>query len=69
MAYKINGDDEQNRIEVKFSSYGQTCGLGVRVKAQISYIIGYYVKFQTFLYQTLYVFSQIKDVHLLLGSC
>ena len=25
VAYKIEGDDEQNGIQVKFSPYGQTC--------------------------------------------
>ena len=26
VAYQIEGDDEQNGIQVKFSPYGQTCG-------------------------------------------
>ena len=30
VAYQIDGDDEQNRMQVKFSSYGQTGDLGVR---------------------------------------
>ena len=25
VAYQIEGDDEQNRIQVQFSPYGQTC--------------------------------------------
>ena len=29
VAYKIEGDGEQNGIEVKFSPYGQTCDLEV----------------------------------------
>ena len=29
VAYKIEGDDEQNGIQVKFSPYGQTCDLEV----------------------------------------
>ena len=29
VAYQIEGDDEQNGIQVKFSPYGQTCDLEV----------------------------------------
>ena len=29
IAYQIEGDDEQNGIQVKCSPYGQTCGLEV----------------------------------------
>ena len=36
VALQIDGDDEQNRMQVKFSSYGQTGDLGVRSKGQIS---------------------------------
>ena len=36
LAYQIDGDAEQNRMQVKFSSYGQTGDLGVRSKGQIS---------------------------------
>ena len=36
VAYEIDGDDERNRIQVKFSPYGQTGDLGVRSKGQIS---------------------------------
>ena len=57
VAYPIDGDDEQNRMHVIFSSYGQTGDLGVRSKGQISLTD----QFQRFLYQTLCVFSQIKD--------
>ena len=35
MAYQINGDDEQNRMQVKISPYGQTDDLGVRSEGQI----------------------------------
>ena len=45
VAYQIDGDDEQNRLQVKFSSYGQTGDLGVRSKGQISFNFGYTVKF------------------------
>ena len=58
-AYQINGDDEQNKMQVKFSSWGQTGDLGPRSKGQISLNFSYHVNF-IFLYQTLHVFSQIK---------
>ena len=35
LAYQIDGDDEQNRVQVKFSPYGQTGDLGMRSKGQI----------------------------------
>ena len=35
VAYQIDGDDELNRMQVKFSSYGHTVDLGVRSKGQI----------------------------------
>ena len=57
VAYQIDGDDKQNRVQVTFSSSGQTGDLGVRSKGQISLTC----QFQRFLYQTLCVFSQIKD--------
>ena len=60
MAYKIGGDDKLNKMQVKFSFQGQTGDLGVRSKGQISLNFGYHVNFN-FLYQTLCVFSQIKD--------
>ena len=34
VAYQISGDDEQNKIQVTFSSYGQTSDLGVRSKVK-----------------------------------
>ena len=34
VAYQIDGDDEQNRMQVKFSSYGQTGDLWVRSKVK-----------------------------------
>ena len=76
VAYQIDGDDKQNRMQVKFSSQGQTGDLGVRSKGHILLNFGYHVHFKDFLYQTLCVFSQIKDRNilnisfiLLLGSC
>ena len=60
VAYQIDGDDEQNKMQVKFSSWGQTGDLGVRSKDQISLNLGYHVNF-IFLDQTLLEFSQIKD--------
>ena len=35
LSYQIDGDDEQNRMQVKFSPYGQTGDLVVRSKSQI----------------------------------
>ena len=58
VAYQINGVDEQNRMQVEFSSECQTGDLGVRSKI-IKF--GLQCQFQRFLYQTLCVFSQIKD--------
>ena len=45
--------DKQNRMQVTFSSYGQTGDLGARSKGQISLTC----QFQNFLYQTLCVCS------------
>ena len=36
VAYQINGDDEQNRMQVNLSFYGQTGNLGVRSKGHVS---------------------------------
>ena len=36
VAYQIDGDEEQNRMQVKFLPQGQTGDLGVRPKGQIS---------------------------------
>ena len=47
VAYQIDGDDKQNRMQVKFSSYGQTGDLGVRSKGQILNF-GYHVNFKDF---------------------
>ena len=35
LAYQIDRDDEQNRMQVKFSPYGQSGDFGVRSKGQI----------------------------------
>ena len=35
LAFQTNGDDEQNRMQVKFLPYGQTGDLGVRSKGKI----------------------------------
>ena len=48
VAYQIDGDDEQNRMRVKFSSQGQTGDLGVRSKGQISLNFGCHVNFKDF---------------------
>ena len=34
VTYQIDGDDEQNRMQVTFSSYDQTGDLGARSKGQ-----------------------------------
>ena len=34
VAYQIDGDEEQNRMQVKFSSLGQTGDLGLRSKVK-----------------------------------
>ena len=34
VVYQIDGDDEQNRMQVKFSSKGQTGDIGVRSKVK-----------------------------------
>ena len=34
VAYQIDEDDDQKRMQVKFSSYGQTGNLGVRSKVK-----------------------------------
>ena len=34
VTYQIDEDDEQNRMQVKFSSYGQTGDVGVRSKVK-----------------------------------
>ena len=53
VAYQIDKDDEQNRMQFRLSSQGQTGDLGVRSKGQISLTC----QFQRFLYQTLFVCS------------
>ena len=53
VAYQIDEDDEKNRMQVKYSSWGQTGDLGARSKGQISLTC----QFQRFLSQTLCVCS------------
>ena len=48
LAYQIDRDDEQNRMQVKFSPYGHTGDLGVRSKGQISLNFSYKVNFKDF---------------------
>ena len=45
MAYQIDGDEEQNGMEAKISSLGQTGDLRMRSKGQMSLNLGYHVKF------------------------
>ena len=60
MAYQIDRDDQQNKMQVNFHLQGQTGDLRVRSKGQISLNFCYHVNFN-FLKQTLRVFSQTKD--------
>ena len=64
MAYQIDGTNEYNRMVVKLSPLGQLVTLGRGHKGQISLKFTYRVNFKDFLYQTLFVFSQIKDIKL-----
>ena len=48
VAYQIDRDVEQNRMQVKFLSYGQTGDLGVRSKGQISLNFDYQVNSKFF---------------------
>ena len=49
VAYQIDGDDKQIRIQVKFSSYGQPGDLGVGSKGQISLNFVYHVNSKIFI--------------------
>ena len=49
------------RMQVQFTHKVQNGDLGVRSKGQISFNYSYKVNFKDFLYETLCVFSQIKD--------
>ena len=60
VAYQIDGNDEQNRMYVTFSSYGQTGDLEARSKGQISLTC----QFQRFLYQTLCVLTYKDRKHI-----
>ena len=46
VSYQIDGDDQQNRMQVKFSSLGQTGDLGMRSKGKILLNFGYHVNFK-----------------------
>ena len=59
--YQFDGDDELNNMQVKFSSLGQTGDLGSEVRSTNIIKLRLPCQFQRFLYQTLCVFSQIKD--------
>ena len=48
VAYQMDGDDEQNRMQVKFPLEGQTGNLGMRSKGQISSKLGYHIYFKDF---------------------
>ena len=59
VAYQIDRDDEQNRMQVKFSPEGQTGDLRVWSKVQISF-----TKSISKIFIPDFVFSQIKDINL-----
>ena len=61
VAYQIDGDDKQNRMQVKFSSLDQTVDLWVRSKGQISLNFVYTCQILRFKKQTLCTFLHIKD--------
>ena len=61
MANKIDGDDEQNNLQVKFSSLGQTGDLGMRSKGQISLNFGYNVNFKDFYTKLCVCSGKMKD--------
>ena len=58
VAYQMDMDEEQNRMQVKFPSYGQTGDLGVRSKGQISLNFDYHVNSKIFIPNFV---LQIKD--------
>ena len=43
VAYQIDGDDQHNRMQIKFSIYGQTGDLWAGLKGQIPLNFGYRV--------------------------
>ena len=49
LAYQIDGEDKQNRMQVEFSPYGQTGDLGVRSKGQISLNFYFHVNSKIFI--------------------
>ena len=61
VAYQIDGDDEQNRLQVKFSSRVKLVTLGVRSKGQISLNLDYHVNSKIF-YTNLCVRSYKKNI-------
>ena len=48
VAYQIDGDDKQHRMQVKFLPKGRTGDLEVRSKGQISLNFGYHGNFRIF---------------------
>ena len=49
VAYQIDGDVEQNRMQVKVSFYGQTGEFGVRSKGQLSLNFDHHVNSKIFI--------------------
>ena len=62
MTYQIEGDDDKNRIQVTFLTWGQTGDLGMGSECQISLKLYFKVNFLRFLYKTFCVFLQVKDI-------
>ena len=77
VAHQIDGDDEQNRMQVKFSSWGQTGDLGVRSKGQILLNFDYHVSSKVFMPNLIVcVLTNLKErkhieqnFHSVAGSC
>ena len=61
VVYQINGDDQQNRMQEKFSSKGQTGDLGVRSKVKY-HLISVTMSILKIFTPNLCVFSQMKDI-------
>ena len=57
LAYQIDGDDEQNRMQEKIWLYGQTGDLGVRSKGQILLNFDYHVNSKIFVPNFEYVLT------------
>ena len=61
VTYQIDGDIEWNRMQVKFSPYGQTGDLGVKLLGRISFNFNYKVNFKDF-YTKAFVCSHKRKI-------